>query len=67
MGGDVLPVLQQLVADGLLGIRGPGPELWYAVQDIVNEMEAVQIIQHRHVKGGGRGPFFLVAMHVQIS
>ena len=29
-------------------------------------MEAVQIVQHRHVEGGGDGAFFLVAAHMDV-
>jgi hypothetical protein len=64
--GDVLLVLQQLVTDLLLGIRRAGPELRDAVNHVGDEMEAIQIIEDRHVEKCRRRAFFLVATHVQI-
>src|SRR5437763_4099064 len=63
---DVLLVLQQLVTDRLLGIRGACTELWNAVNHVRDKVEAVQIIEHCHVEGRGGCAFFLVAAHVQI-
>src|SRR5882724_11371452 len=67
MFGNVLLVLDALVTHSLLGIGHAGAELRHAIDDILYKMEAVEIIQDHHVKGGGGGPFFLVAAHMQVG
>ena len=39
---DVLPVLDQRIPDGLLGVRRPGAQRGNAVDDIAHQMEADQ-------------------------
>jgi len=41
------------------GLRQP-------VDGVHHEVEAVQIVQHRHIKGRGDGSFFLVAADVDV-
>src|SRR6516165_8985168 len=56
--GDECLVIDELVADGLLGIGGPWPELRHAVDHVAYEVEAIEIIQHAHVercRGGSAG------------
>ena len=38
-----------------------------AVNHVHHEFEAVQVVEHDHVEGRGRRPFFLVATHVQVA
>src|SRR5260370_36257217 len=55
---DVVPVLDQLVAKALLGVRGPAPESRHAFDDVHRQMEAIEPVEHGHVERGGRGSFF---------
>ena len=63
---DVLLVLDELVADGLLGVGGLGAELRHAIDHVGDEVKAVQIVHHDHVERRGGRAFFLVAAHVQV-
>src|SRR5690348_6014856 len=63
---DVVAMFQQGVMNGLLGVRGLGAELWEAIDDILDEMEAVHLIQYDHIERRGRGAFLLVAPNVQV-
>src|ERR1039458_6052005 len=63
---DVLLVLDELVLKLLLEIDAPVARLWQAINGGHDEVEAIQIIQHRHVEGRGDGPFFLVTADVQV-
>ena len=47
---DVLLVLDQLVADRLLEVRGPRAELRQAVDHVLRQVEAVEIVEHDHVE-----------------
>ena len=42
------------------------PDLRQAVDGVHHEVEAVQIVQHRHVEGRGDGALFLVAADVDV-
>jgi len=55
MLGDVLLVLDQLLADGLLGVGGARAQGRHAVDDVGHEVEGVEVVQHDHVEGRGRG------------
>src|SRR5438045_1763340 len=44
--GNVLLVVDELVADCLLGISGPRSELRHAVDHVADQVETVEIIQH---------------------
>src|SRR5579871_4767178 len=63
---DVLLVLDQLVLELLLQVDAffAGPR--HAVNGVHHEVEAVQIVQDRHVEGGGDGALFLVAADVDV-
>src|SRR5262249_10476210 len=60
VAGDVPPVLDELVADGLLGVGGACPQLGHAVDDVLHEVEAVEVVQHAHVERRGGGALLLV-------
>jgi len=45
----VLLVLNEFVADGLLGVRGLGTELKHTVNDDGDEMKTVQVVHHRRL------------------
>src|SRR5215204_6468246 len=66
IAGDILLVLHELVADRLLSVSGPRTELRNTVDDIADEVEAIQIIHHAHVERCAGGTLLLVAAHVKI-
>src|SRR5690242_809587 len=59
-------VVDELVADGLLGVSGPGAQLGHAVEHVADQMEAIETVQHTHVERRGRGAFFPVAACVDV-
>src|SRR5262245_50008068 len=63
---DIFLVVDQRVADRLFGIGRSRPQLRNAVNHITHQMEAVEIVTHTHVEGGGGCPLFLVPAHMQI-
>lgn len=63
----VLTVLDQSVANGLLGVSSARTELGEAIDHILDEMKAIHLIKHDHVKRCGRGAFLLVTADVEIS
>src|SRR5665647_2277637 len=63
---DVLPVLNQLFLELLLQVDTLVAGLRQAVDGVHHEVEAVQIVQHRHVEGRGDGALFLVAADVDV-
>src|SRR5262249_19220739 len=63
---DILLVVHERVADRLFGISRSRPQLRNAVNHISHQMEAVEIVTHTHVEGGGGCPLFLVPAHMQI-
>ena len=42
------------------------PSLRHAIDDVLHEMKAIQVVQHHHVERRGRRAFLLVAAHVQV-
>src|SRR5215472_12988067 len=64
--GDELLVVDELVADRLLGVSGARPKLRHAVDDVAYEVEAIEIVQHAHVERRRGGALFLVAAHVDV-
>src|SRR4029450_7085127 len=44
--GDVLLVLDQLVANGLLGVRGARAQLGDAIDDVLEQMETIHVVEH---------------------
>ena len=63
---DVFPVLNQLVANRLLGIGRVIAELRHAIDHIAGQMKPIHVVAHRHVKGRRRSAFFFIAAHVEI-
>ena len=63
---DVLLMLDEFVANSLFGVDRARPKGGHAVDDVGDEVEAVQIVQHYHVERCRGCAFFLVAAHVQV-
>src|ERR1700674_1952578 len=61
VAGDVLLVLNQLIAHRLLGISGDIAELWHPVDHVRRQMKPIEVVADDHVEGGRRRPFLLVA------
>src|SRR5580700_9581357 len=59
-------MLDQMIAQYLLGITCHAAEAWNAINRVARQMETVQIVHHGYVEGRGGGAFFLVAAHVQV-
>ena len=55
VSADVVLVVDELVTDRLLRVGGARPELRYSVDDVADQVEAVEIIEHAHIEGGRRG------------
>jgi len=64
---DVLLVLDKLVLELLLQVDAlvAGPR--QAIDGVHHEMEAVQIVQHRHIEGRGDGTLLLVAADMDVG
>src|SRR5262245_40656811 len=65
--GDVLPVLDELVVNGLLGIGGPCAKFRDPVDHVAHQMEAVELVEHAHVERRAGGTLLLVAAHVEVG
>src|SRR5665647_2799541 len=63
---DVLLVLDKLVLELLLQVDASVAGLWQAVDGVHHEMEAVQIVQYRHVEGRRDSALFLVTADVDV-
>ena len=63
---DVLPVLDEFVAYGLLGVRCRGSELRHAVDDVGHEVKAVEVVHDHHVERRRGRALLLEAAHVQV-
>jgi len=61
-----LLVLDELVANRLLGVCGSRSKLRHAVDHVAHQVEAVEIVQHAHVERRARGTLFFVAAHVKV-
>src|ERR1700751_1164183 len=66
VAGNKFLVVDQLVADRLLGVSGPCAELGHAVDHIAHQVEAIEVVQYAHVERRGSGALFLVAAHVDV-
>ena len=66
VAGDVLLVLDQLVARQLPEVSPFVAQLRNTVDRVHHQMKAIEVIEHRHVKGGGGGAFLFVTTHVKI-
>jgi hypothetical protein len=56
----------QLVADELLEISRAMTERGHPIDHVGRQVEAVQVIEHRHVERRSRGAFLFVAAQVQV-
>src|SRR5678815_2522161 len=65
VAGDVLAMLDQLVAHALAQMRRVSSQSGDAIDHAFDEMKPVELVQHCHVERRRRGAFFLVAAHVQ--
>jgi hypothetical protein len=63
---DVLLMIDQGIPDRLLGVGRARAQLRQPIDHVSHEVESIQIVEHAHVEWRSRGPFFLVAAHVQI-
>ena len=64
---DVMLVLDELVLHELLQVGPLGAQVRQSIHHIQDQVEAVEIILHPHVKGGRDRAFLLVASDVQIA
>src|SRR5262245_58564160 len=63
---DVLLVVNELAAHRLLGVRRTRTQLRHAVDDVADQVEAIHVVQHAHVKRCRGGALFLVAANVYV-
>ena len=64
--GDILLVLDELIAHRLLGVSSQVAELRRSVDDVAGEVKAIEIIARDHMKGSGRRPPLLVAAEMDV-
>ena len=64
---DIDLVLDKLVPTHLLQIGALAAQVGQAIDDILHEVKAIQIVLHPHVEGGGDRAFLLIAAHVQVA
>ena len=64
---DVELVFDKLVLNHLLEIGSLAAQMRQAVDDILHEMKAVQIVLHPHIEGGGDRALLLIAAHVEVT
>lgn len=67
MGIDVKGVFDEFVGHGLFEVIACRAELRQAVDDVADEVEAVEFVLYPHVEFGGDGAFFVVAADAQIA
>src|SRR3984957_16774515 len=63
---DVFAVIDQLVADLLFGIGGPLAKLRHAIDDVADEMESVEVVDHAHIERRRGRALFLVAADMNV-
>src|ERR1043165_2058449 len=66
MTRDVLSVLDELIADGLFGIGRAGAGLWHAIDDIADQVKAIDVVHHAHVKRRAGGSFLLISADMKV-
>ena len=64
---DVLLVLDEFVLHLLLQVGALGAQMRQAIDDILHQVEAIQVVLHPYVKGCCDRALFLVSPHVQIA
>src|SRR5882757_2991066 len=67
VAGNILAVLDQPVADRLLGIGGPRAQPRQPVDRGAHQVETVELVQHAHVERRRGRALLLVAAHVDIA
>src|ERR1700720_669407 len=67
IAGNILAVLDQPVADRLLGIGGPRAQPRQPVDHGAHQVETVELVQHAHVERRRGRALLLVAAHVDIA
>ena len=63
---DVMLMFGELVLKLLLQVSPLGTQLRQAVDYVHHQVEAIQIVKHGHVEGGGDRAFLFVAADVQV-
>ena len=63
---DVIAVLEQFLLQSLFQFEAFFADLRQAVDRIHHQMIAIQIVQHRHIKGRGDRALFLIAAYMNI-
>src|SRR5690242_5639110 len=63
----VFTMFNQLVADRLLGVSGAGAGLRHAIDDVADQVKAIDVVHHTHIEGRAGGALFLVAAHVKVA
>src|SRR5262249_44859892 len=66
VAGDVVLMVDELVAHDLLGIRSPRAQLRQSVNNVVHQVKAIEMIQYTNVEGSRGGSLFLVAAHMYV-
>ena len=59
-------MIDQLVADRLLGVGGALAKFRHAVDYVADQMETVEVVDHAHVERRRRRSLFLVAAHMNV-
>src|SRR5659263_779769 len=63
---DVALVVDQLVSNDLGEISGARAQTRHPIDDVFDQMKAIDVVAHRHVEGRGGGSFFLVPTNVKV-
>src|SRR5690606_717934 len=63
---NILLVLDQLVANVLLSVGRAGPQFRHPIDNVANQVEAIDVVEHRHIERRGRCSLFLVAADMQV-
>src|SRR5438309_4906163 len=66
MAGDVLAMFDQPVAHFVLEVSAAAGELRQTIDDVLDEVEAIHILQHRHIEGARDRPYLLLAARMQV-
>src|SRR4029077_3446152 len=66
MAGDVLAMLEQACAHFCLEVIATAGELRQTIDVFLDEVEAIHVVQYRHIEGGRYRAFLLVAAHMQV-
>jgi hypothetical protein len=64
---DVLPVVDELVAQRLFEMRVNGTQTRDAVHGITREMEPVEFVEHGHIEWSGGGAFLPITVNMEID